>query len=256
MEQAGTFNFFGFDFSIAASVADVADTIMRERTQPGVRHLITPNASMLVYYYEHQHAALLGFYRHAHYVLPDGVPIVWLSRLKSGAKLHRLAGSDLFPAIWARIKAAGLSAVFIVANKMLAQKISHEYPGCRCIIPRFFSVDDNAYCSELATAVVSALQELDAGFVFIGLGYPKQEKLGMVITEQLEEVQRKSVLILLLGASFEFYYGLKSRAPQWMQQLGLEWLYRFIQEPRRLWKRYTVDNFRFLLLAIKELFQK
>jgi len=58
--------------------------------------------------------------------------------------------------------------------------------------------------------------------------------------------------VLLLGASFEFYFGLKSRAPQWMQRSGLEWLHRFASEPRRMWKRYTVDNARFVWLSLQE----
>ncbi len=63
----------------------------------------------------------------------------------------------------------------------------------------------------------------------------------------------RGCFVLLLGASFEFYFGIKSRAPGWMQRNGLEWLHRFASEPRRMWKRYTVDNFRFAWMSLKEL---
>ena len=77
----------------------------------------------------------------------------------------------------------------------------------------------------------------------------------MQIAAQLQEDSTQSVLLLLLGASFEFYFGFKPRAPRWMQDSGLEWLHRFMQEPGRLWKRYTVDSFRFMLIALRELFR-
>jgi N-acetylglucosaminyldiphosphoundecaprenol N-acetyl-beta-D-mannosaminyltransferase len=91
--------------------------------------------------------------------------------------------------------------------------------------------------------------------VFLGLNFPKQEKLGMHIAASLGDDAERSALVLLLGASYEFYFGLKPRAPRWMRRYGLEWLHRFMQEPLRLWKRYTVDNLRFIGLALKELFR-
>jgi len=68
--------------------------------------------------------------------------------------------------------------------------------------------------------------------------------------------QDKPCTLLLLGASYEFYYGLQHRAPVFWQKTGLEWLYRLIREPRRLLKRYTVGNFRFLLIALRDLFDR
>jgi N-acetylglucosaminyldiphosphoundecaprenol N-acetyl-beta-D-mannosaminyltransferase len=250
-----TISLFGFRFRKATDIRAVADEIMQDLPQPGLRHLITPNASTIVYYNERRHRELKSFYSDCRYILPDGMPIVWLSRLKQTPRLYRLPGSDLFPELWHRIKAAGLPAVFVVANEALAKRLGAEWAGCRFLIPRMFSADDDAYITELAAEVGAAVRASNASFVFLGLNFPKQEKLGMRIASALADDAQRSVLVLLLGASFEFYFGLKPRAPRWMRRYGLEWLHRFMQEPLRLWKRYTVDNLRFIGLALKELFR-
>ncbi len=248
---------FGFGFHPARHVAEVAAEIiqdMKEHTE--VAQLITPNASQIVYYNERRHRALKDFYMHCRYILPDGMPIVWLSRLKRTRALHRLTGSDLFPKLWRYIVADQSESVFVLANEEIARKFGAEHPECHFIIPHMFGADDETYINELAAEVATAVNATNSKFVFLGLGYPKQEKLGMAITARLEEGLDHPVLILLLGASFEFYFGMKPRAPQWMRRNGLEWLHRFMQEPLRLWKRYTIDNFRFVMLALQELLRR
>jgi N-acetylglucosaminyldiphosphoundecaprenol N-acetyl-beta-D-mannosaminyltransferase len=123
--------------------------------------------------------------------------------------------------------------------------------------PTFFDPTDEAYIKFLAQDVCQLLTAQNSQFLFVGLGDPKQSLIGIQVA-QLYEKQHlgKPLVIAYLGASFEFYHGYKSRAPQWITQLGLEWLYRFYKEPKRLWKRYTVGNIRFLSLAFKELFKK
>jgi len=246
----------GFHFSTAAHISTVVEEIMQDVGTPGVRHLITPNASQVVYYNEAHNLPLKAFYTHSRFILPDGMPIVWLSRLKGIGNLHRLPGSDLFPELWPHIRAKALPAVFVLPNEEIAQRLKAEYPDSSVIVPRMFARDDDAYIAELAAEVARAVLATKARFVFLGLGFPKQEKLGMQIAARLGEAADHSVLILLIGASFEFYYGFKMRAPSWMQESGLEWLHRFLQEPGRLWKRYTVDSFRFILLALRDLFRR
>lgn len=244
---------FGFQFSNAPSIADVVSEIF-ESSAKGVHLLITPNASHCLYYSENRHRDLLEFYKDSAFVLPDGMPIVWLGNLK-GLNLHRLPGSDLFPALWQEIKARKRPSLFVLANQELAQKLGEESEEARFIVPPMFDAADTSFIWQLAKDVVSELKATHAEFIFVGLTFPKQELLGMAISKLLEKEAPQSVLILELGASYEFYLKLKTRAPQWMQRTGFEWLYRFLKEPRRLWKRYTVDNFRFLILAIREYFK-
>lgn len=248
---------FGFSFINASSTRDIAKMMVQDiqGKEPAVRYLITPNASTVVYYDEAKNKTLKDFYGQADYVLADGMPVVWLSKLKRGKELsYRLTGSDLFPELWGKIKQERLPVAMVLPNDKLEHFYHADYPNSSTIVPRMFEADDDNYIRTLGKEVAIMVQETQSHFVFLGLNFPKQEKLGMAIGKELEALRVDwPVTILLLGASFEFYAGMKERAPEWMQRAGLEWFYRFRKEPRRLAKRYTVDNFRFLLKAIKEL---
>jgi N-acetylglucosaminyldiphosphoundecaprenol N-acetyl-beta-D-mannosaminyltransferase len=243
---------FGFDFRSFPEMNALVADIMAHRKEQGVRQLITPNASTIVYYNEPANRPLKDFYAHSRYIIPDGMPIVWLNNFKGLPPIERLPGSDLFPMLWKQLQAESVPVVFVVANEMLAHRFIEEYPHAHTIVPTFFSPNDDEYIAQLATDVAEMVQREKAGFVFLGLNFPKQEKLGMQITKRLKVDPEVATLILLLGASFEFYFGLKSRAPKWIQRSGLEWLHRFMQEPGRLWRRYTVDSSRFIRMAVAE----
>jgi N-acetylglucosaminyldiphosphoundecaprenol N-acetyl-beta-D-mannosaminyltransferase len=254
-----TCKLFGFDFISAAHVSEVVEDVVHVISSSNiVQHIVTPNAYVLQELNKKGKASLLQFAQSAKWVLPDGMPIVWLSKLKYKHALKaRLTGSDLFPVLWARIKQEHLAATFILPNTQLANLFCQEYPACNVCTPAFFDPTDEAYIKFLAQDVCQLLTAQNSQFLFVGLGDPKQSLIGIQVA-QLYEKQHpgKPLVIAYLGASFEFYHGYKSRAPQWITQLGLEWLYRFYKEPKRLWKRYTVGNIRFLSLAFKELFKK
>ena len=252
---------FGFPFTRARSVREVAEDIMVKAALDFGNNccfLITPNASTIVYYSEYRHRYLKQCYAQADYVLADGVPIVLISRLPWMKELpSRLPGSDLFPVLWQQIIAAHLPVTMVLSTDKLAGLYESSYEGCRVIVPGYFQAGDEAYIRELAAAAADQIVRTGSRFLFLGLNFPKQEKLGLAVKAELKRRgYNGGVLILLLGASFEFYFGLKSRAPQWMQRTGLEWLYRFACEPRRLWKRYTIDNLRFLAIVLRELFTR
>lgn len=248
---------FDFDFVSAPSVSDVVTDIMSNaKGGTDISFLITPNAYQLVHFAEKKNKAIKQFYRHADYVLPDGMPIVWLGKLLKKDIAHRLTGSDLFPALWKEIKERQLYTTLVLPDNNISHLFKGEYDLCSCFVPDFFNASDEAYISKLADELANDMVKNNARFVFLGLGFPKQELLGMQIAKKLKEKgYNKPVLFLLLGASFEFYFGIKKRAPEFFQKSGLEWLYRFAKEPRRLWKRYTIDNFRFLSIVARELFK-
>jgi len=246
---------FGFDFSQAQNVPEFVDNILKETRKPGFDFLITPNASMLVYFFEERNRNLREFYRQARYVCADGMPVVWISQFK-GCPVRRLTGSDLFPELWLRLKQNYIPCVFVLANQDLANRLEQEMPGNRFVVPSYFDSRNQNYISELAQEIKGYIDEIQAQYVFIGLGFPKQELLAMAVSKVSAVPPQQPVLFLLLGASFEFYFGLKARAPVWMQKSGLEWLHRFLQEPGRLWKRYTIDSIRFFKLGILEVFKK
>jgi len=88
------------------------------------------------------------------------------------------------------------------------------------------------------------------------LRYPKQEMLIINLHEKLNQKNIKLPVFFNLGASYEFYTGIKNRAPKWMQKIGLEWLHRFLSEPKRTFKRYFYDDLYIFILFLKELLNK
>ena len=100
-------------------------------------------------------------------------------------------------------------------------------------------------------------------YVFLGIRFPKQNHIALGLIEHVKQhnatqgnPQRNMPLFLLLGASYEFYLNIKKRAPQFWRKIGMEWFYRFTQEPGRLFKRYFVDDMQFIPIVIKEFRKK
>jgi len=249
---------FDLDFISAGSIDEVVHDIINteRRKETGCDFLITPNAYQVVHFNDKKNAFLKEQYRQAAYILPDGMPIVWISKIFKHSLEKRLTGSDLFPVLWKEIKDAAMPVTLVLPGDKVAALFKRDYPAANRFVPEMFEVTDKAYITSFADEVASGIVRNHSQFVFLGLGFPKQELLALAIADKLKNIGYHSpVLFLLLGASFEFYFGLKDRAPAFFQNTGLEWLYRFAKEPARLWKRYTIDNVRFLFIAIKELFR-
>jgi len=212
-----TAHLFGLDFISAPSLAEVLDDIMDYQNNPLNEHklpfVITPNADQIVKLDQPQHHALKEKLRQALFILPDGQPIVWFSRLVRKPLMARLTGSDLFPLLWRRAKQSRQKVLVIVSNETLGLKLKQDY--------------DNIV--------------------------PKQEWLGLAIRASLKEQLMPSPLFLCLGASAEFYVGTIKRSPLFLQKVGLEWLYRLWLEPRRMWRRYILGAISLLRLFGKEL---
>jgi len=183
-------------------------------------------------------------------VLADGMPIVWLSKLYSQSLVKRITGSNLFPVLWAAIKNKNKTAFFILADEKIAEKICGEYAQSQYAIPKFFDAGDDAYVAEFVKQHLQQIKELKPDFIFIGVTIPKQQKIALELYRQLSGNVNFNCLVAVLGGSFEFYLGLKKRAPAFFQKSGMEWIYRLVQEPKRLWKRYTVGNLQFMYVAL------
>jgi N-acetylglucosaminyldiphosphoundecaprenol N-acetyl-beta-D-mannosaminyltransferase len=249
---------FGRGFVSATSIAEVAEHIVDERENATSNDfLVTPNAYVIVTYSEPRYHYISDFYSNAGYILPDGMPIVWLSKLRGKPLESRLAGSDLFPELWGRLKQRQIPCTLILPSAKMAAMFHKDNTHCSCLVPKFFDPSDEDYIAQFVSGACDAVVSSGSEYVFLGLSFPKQEVLAIEMDKELRKRSyHKGVLFLLLGASYEFYFGLKKRAPAFYRNTGLEWLYRFMQEPGRMWKRYTVGNLRFMVLAIKELFKK
>jgi len=182
----------------------------------------------------------------ARWVVADGQPLVWLSRLLGRPLPERVTGVDLIERLCARAEQDGMGVFFLGASDEVigaaARAMKGRYPGLELGYANGYFTDDQAL--ERASEIADAAPKL----VFVGMGVPRQERF---IQEHLDDM--KANVTVGVGGSFDVIGGLRGRAPQAMQRSGLEWTYRLIQEPRRLWRRYLVTGAQFAVLAVAAL---
>ncbi|NDY42542.1 WecB/TagA/CpsF family glycosyltransferase [Dissulfurirhabdus thermomarina] len=246
---------FGFDFVTCECVEHVAEYIINfeifDLDDNKIPFVITPNVDQIVkfnHYFE-----LRSFYDKSFLILPDGAPVIVVSRLLGKPLAGRLTGSDLFGVLFKRIKAKNERCFFVVSRNKIGLKLMSEYDNIIWEAAPFFDADDRVMIGNLANKYSGVIEREMPKYVFIGLGFPKQERLGKLIFLKLMERRKYVPVFLLLGAAFEFYTGLKRRAPLLMRRLGLEWFFRLMLEPRRLSKRYLFDDLQFVKILLHEL---
>jgi N-acetylglucosaminyldiphosphoundecaprenol N-acetyl-beta-D-mannosaminyltransferase len=182
--------------------------------------------------------------------VPDGVPLVWVGRIKGHPRVRRVYGPDLTLLLCERAAQRGYRCFFYggapgVAEE-LARTLQRRFPGLGVVgaeAPPF-----RPLTPEEDAAAVARINDALPDLVFVGLGCPKQERWVAVHRGRLN-----AAALLGVGAAFDFHTGRVPQAPRWMMRAGLEWLYRLAQEPRRLWHRYLVYNPLFLLQVSLEL---
>ncbi|HTV72707.1 MAG TPA: WecB/TagA/CpsF family glycosyltransferase [Candidatus Acidoferrales bacterium] len=229
----------------------VVDAIAQHAESGGTPgYVVTPNAHHVVLY--QRDTLLREIYRGAFLVVPDGVPLLWAAALVGTPLRGRVNGTDLTEALCARAARDGLRVFFLGgrdgAALAAARHLTKKYPGlsiCGTYCPPFGFENDPAENACIRAAVAAAQPHL----LFVGLGAPKQEYW---MHRNLPQI---GVPVAIgIGASLEFLGGLVSRAPVWMQRVGLEWFHRLMSEPQRLWKRYVFGNATFCWLVIRQLF--
>ncbi|HSO38393.1 MAG TPA: WecB/TagA/CpsF family glycosyltransferase [Labilithrix sp.] len=179
-------------------------------------------------------------YQAADLVVADGAPVVWLSRLGGTPLKERVAGSDLFWTLGQASADHGVTLFFLGGATGAAEaakaELERRYPGTRVIgtyCPPFETFGTQEEQDRIRDVVKAAKPDV----LLVAFGAPKQEKW---IAKNLE---RLGVPIAIgVGGSFEMASGMLKRAPVWMQRAGLEWAYRFAQQPRRLFDRYVVRD--------------
>lgn len=253
-------NLFGMNFIAETSYKEVVREIVHTPLpyniqKPYQKIVVTPNVDQIVKFYQSEYSELFEKLKQAHVILPDGQPLVWLSQLKHGqaAIPARLTGSDFFPVIWRELTKKDDNIFFVLPNDKLGAVLAAEHENTYWYSPPFFNVRDK---DEFNSVVANCLLHIDKHnprYIFLGLGFPKQEMLALALTDILG---KDAPYMFLLGASYEFYCGTKKRAPEIMQRSGMEFLFRLLQEPKRMSKRYLVDDLAFFPLAVREFFRK
>jgi N-acetylglucosaminyldiphosphoundecaprenol N-acetyl-beta-D-mannosaminyltransferase len=183
-------------------------------------------------------------------VTPDGMPLVWVMRAKGVQRQQRVYGPTLMLRVLEAAASENLPVGFYGSKPevlaSLTKRMQARYVGLNvafCYSPPFREVGE-----EEDAAIVRRINESGARILFVGLGCPKQE------IWMAGHRGKANAVMLGVGAAFDFHAGLKPQAPAWMQRLGLEWFFRLLMEPRRLWWRYLYHNPRFLVLAVADLF--
>jgi N-acetylglucosaminyldiphosphoundecaprenol N-acetyl-beta-D-mannosaminyltransferase len=180
---------------------------------------------------------------------PDGMPLVWVGRAM-GRRVGRVCGPDLMPLLIDRARERGARHYFYggapgVADA-LAARLTEKFPGL--IVAGTHSPPFRALTPEEDAAEVGLINAARPDYVWVGLGSPKQD---LWIADH--RLRLDAAVLFAVGAAFDFHSGGLRRAPKWMQRTGTEWLFRLLAEPRRLLRRYTVVNTRFVLLLARQI---
>lgn len=182
-------------------------------------------------------------------LLPDGVSIVYAAKILNHLSLNKIAGADLHLHLLENANLEGKKVFYLgsssVVLNQIESRIKIEYPKIRVqsYSPQFKPVFNN----EDTKSMLSAVNAFKPDILFVGMTAPKQEKW-----VEMHKAQINASVIASIGAVFDFYAGNIERAPVWMIDNGLEWLNRLIKEPRRMWKRYLINNTKFISYVIKE----
>lgn len=177
--------------------------------------------------------------------LPDGAPLSSYSRRKGYKQAQRVTGPDLMQELFAISKDKGYRHYFYGATEETLQSmkevLERDYPGIQ--IAGMYAPPFRALTPQEDAQIVAKINESRPDFIWIGLGAPKQEEWMYQHMGQLQGV------LIGVGAGFDYLAGYIKRAPRWMQRMSLEWLYRLLQDPKRLWRRYFTSNVKFICLT-------
>ena len=231
--------------SLQGTVRHVSALLELERTR--AHYVVTPNAQFVQL--AHADPRYAEVIRNADLSVADGMPLIWASRLLGCPLPGRVNGTNLMIAL-CEMAARENRSVYMLGGKpgsaeLAAAKLCQQFPGLRIAgidcPPLGFHQDPAA-----DAAVCRRIEQAQPDILFAALGSPKQENWLASHTHVAAKV------MLGIGGSFELIGGITRRAPPLLQNLGLEWLWRLVMEPRRLWKRYLVGNTLFLYLVLRQ----
>lgn len=227
------------DLNMGEALNRIEAFIAASRVTGKAHQIATINADFVV---KSLHdAELRRILQEADMATADGMPLVWSARLLGVPMEGRVTGADMVPALAQRAAQKGYSIYFLGAAPGIAEKAAHilqrQYPALK--IAGIASPTADAV-QQGDPAIIAACKAAKPDILLVAFGNPKQEKW------IYRHAQALGIPVMIgVGGTFDFIAGVTKRAPQWMQQYGLEWSYRLLQQPGRLWKRYITDLFGF-----------
>lgn len=231
------------DLTMAETLNEIDKLIQKKNCS----YVVTPNVDHIVRLEKDEE--LQKVYKNASLILTDGKPLIWISKWYKTPIKEKISGSDLFPRVCQLAANKNYTMYLLGAAEGVAdtaaKNLMKKYPGLNIVgtySPPFGFEKNKQEMNKIKTQI----QDVHPDILIVGLGCPKQEKFMYYHCKEL------GVPISFgLGASIDFEAGNIKRAPKWMSNHGLEWLYRFSKEPKRLFKRYFVDDLKIIQVARK-----
>jgi N-acetylglucosaminyldiphosphoundecaprenol N-acetyl-beta-D-mannosaminyltransferase len=231
------------------SLSEAIATILDHAASNGAPAYVTPTNTQCLVMMQSD-LKLRQIYNEAFLAVPDGVPLLWAAQLMRQPLNGRVNGTDLMEHLCREAAGMGLRIFFLGGRPQMAERaavrLQMQYPGINIVgtcCPEMGFEKDAIALAEINDLIRSARPHL----LFVGLGVPKQEYW---IQKHHQAIDVP--ISVAVGGSFEMLAGQVNRAPKWMQRSGLEWLFRLLIEPQRLWKRYLVCNSAFVWLMIQQ----
>lgn len=229
------------------TMAETLNEIYKLIQKKNCSYVVTPNVDHIVRLEKDEE--LQKVYKNASLILTDGKPLIWISKWYKTPIKEKISGSDLFPRVCQLAANKNYTMYLLGAAEGVAdtaaKNLMKKYPGLNIVgtySPPFGFEKNKQEMNKIKTQI----QDVHPDILIVGLGCPKQEKFMYYHCKEL------GVPISFgLGASIDFEAGNIKRAPKWMSNHGLEWLYRFSKEPKRLFKRYFVDDLKIIQVARK-----
>lgn len=222
-----------------------------------INHILTHNLPEYVVTPNAQHILILQrdryfqeIYHKAHWVVPDGVPLLWAAKFLRTSLNGRVNGTDLFERL-CEVAPQHHLKIFLLGGRLGAAEqassvLRSRHPGLQIVgtyCPPYGFESDPVELERINAAIKAVHPDI----LFVGLGAPKQEKWIYAHYQEL------AVPVSLgIGVSFELVANIVQRAPSYMQKAGLEWLFRLAVEPKRLWQRYIIGNPQFVWLVLRQ----
>ncbi|MBL1202206.1 MAG: WecB/TagA/CpsF family glycosyltransferase [Nostoc sp. ZfuVER08] len=230
----------------------VVEAIAHQAISRGTpKYVVTPNAQHIVAL--QRDARFRRIYQDAFLVVPDGVPLLWAAKFFNTPLSGRVNGTDLFEHLCKVSADRGLK-VFLLGGRPGAAKkaknvLETRHPDLKIVgtyCPYYGFESDPEELKRINSIIQAAAPDI----LFVGLGAPKQEYW------IYDNYQKVGIPVCIgIGVSFELVGGMVKRAPKFMQKAGLEWFFRLIMEPKRLWQRYFIGNAMFIVLVLKQKFR-
>lgn len=234
-------NFFGVRVS-ASTQKTLLNYVQDKITYKGASYITFTNVHVIIT------ALKNGLLKQALYeadlVAPDGMPLVWAGKTVGKNLIERCSGPDIMKRLIEISEEKGYTHYFYGSTDEtileLKKQLREKYPNLKIV--GTYSPPFRELTAIEDLEITEEINNLSPDIIWIGLGAPKQE---IWMNEHKNKINRG--VMLGVGAAFDFIANTKKRAPLWMQKIGLEWLFRLLSEPGRLWKRYLVTNFLFVI---------